>query len=150
MLIFAVSKRSKIARKSHKKRTQIQTYLGQPLETQKIRFLCFLSSLLAPNLGPTWLYLGSKAAKNELLSWPCLNHGWPRAVQTQKPTKMRPISVRKNSKFGSNRLHVQLGLELLQGCFYTMSLTHIHRPTSPSSCYDAQLMVVPLLCCLLR
>ena len=54
---------------------------------QKIRFLTFFSWLLGPNLGSTWLCLGPKAAKNELLSWPCLNHGWPRPVRTQKPAQ---------------------------------------------------------------
>ena len=54
LLIFAVSKRSKIVRKSYKKRAQIQTYLGQPLETPKIRFLSFLSSFLGPNLDLCW------------------------------------------------------------------------------------------------
>ena len=109
------------------KRAQLQTYLRQPLEAQKVRFLSFLSWLLAPNLGPTWLYLGSKAAQKPPKMSAHLGHASTMAgrgpSEPKNPAKMSRIWFQHGSKFGSKGLHVQLGLELLRSCFYATCTT---------------------------
>ena len=63
-------------------------------------------------------------------------------------SKMSWISLRNGFKFGSNGFHVQLGLELLRAASTQRVRRNVHRPTRPSSCNDAQLMLVALFCCL--
>ena len=70
-----------------KNQLKFRPILNTLLEAQKTRFVTFRGRFLGPNLVPTWLHLGSKTGYNEVLCWPCLNHGWPGRVRTQKPTQ---------------------------------------------------------------
>ena len=76
----------KSARNRRKNALNCRLLLDSLCKPQKLRFLTFSIWFLGPNLGPTCLYLGAKAAKNKLLSGPCRTHGWSGPVGTQKPT----------------------------------------------------------------
>ena len=71
------------------------------MDAPKNAILDVFGRFLAPNMAPSWLYLGPEAGYNELLCWPCLIYGWPEHVQTQKPTQ-------NEADFGTKWLRIQL------------------------------------------
>lgn len=148
-LIFAHSKPSKIVRKSYKKWTQMRTSLGQPLEAPKNTI---------PDLFQ--LAFGSQLGLNMALSWPKSRQKWAPILAMPQPwlaeagpnPKTCPKWDRFRSEMGPNSIPTgSTFCSDLSSCRPASTQRvrrNIHRPTSPSSCYDAQLMVVPLFCCL--
>ena len=98
------------AQKSSENRTKnelkFRLILDSLLDASKNAIFDVFGRFLAPNMVPCWLYLGPEAGYNELLCWPSLNYGWPGRIRTQKPPKMRPISMRNGSKFRSKGPHI--------------------------------------------
>ena len=66
---------------------KVRLILDNLFDAPKNAILDVFGRFLAPNMAPSWLYLGPEAGYNELLCWPCLNHGWPGRIRTQKPAQ---------------------------------------------------------------
>ena len=78
------------------------------LEAQKTGFLTFFCRCLDPNMGPSWVYVGSEANEDEFLCWLCVNTAGRDASKPTNLPNRKPISVRNGSKVSAHGLQIQL------------------------------------------